>query len=176
MFCTGSQATVGAAATTTDFGSWRDNFRTTFRISFICDRIDDLTYRSPDWILVDFRRDFYREFSRSIMEFAISQPKWSDCHETKRNHIDWILGLRYDYRIWPWPWPLPWIFKVKYRFCYISAKNGPVAKFAVNGWGTFMDIFSSRVFAMWLNLVKSISFILSYPPWLMAQMYWENCI
>ena len=61
------------------------------------------------------------------MEFAISQPKISDCHETKSKHIDWSLGLKCDHRIWPWPWLWPWIFKVKYGICYISAKNGPIA-------------------------------------------------
>ena len=34
-----------------------------------------LTYRLPDKILVDFRRDLDLEFSRSNVEFAISQPK-----------------------------------------------------------------------------------------------------
>ena len=34
-----------------------------------------LTYRLPDYILVDFRRDLDLEFSRSNMEFAISPPK-----------------------------------------------------------------------------------------------------
>ena len=61
------------------------------------------------------------------MEFAISQPKWSDCHETKSIHIDWTLGLKCAHRIWPWPWPWPWIFKVKCGICSISAKNGPIA-------------------------------------------------
>ena len=36
-------------------------------------------------------------------------------------------------QMWPsgltWPWPSPWIFKFKYRICYITAKNGPIA-----GW------------------------------------------
>ena len=34
-----------------------------------------LTCRLPDYILVDFRRDLDLHFSRSNMEFAISQPK-----------------------------------------------------------------------------------------------------
>ena len=34
-----------------------------------------LTCRLPDYILVDFRRDLDIDFSRSNMEFAISQPK-----------------------------------------------------------------------------------------------------
>ena len=53
--------------------------------------------------------------------------KWSDCHETKSKHIDWIQGLKCDHGVWPWPWPWPWLFKVKYGICYISVKNGPIA-------------------------------------------------
>ena len=34
-----------------------------------------LTCRLPDQILVDFRRDLDLDFSRSNIEFAISQPK-----------------------------------------------------------------------------------------------------
>ena len=61
------------------------------------------------------------------MEFAISQPKWSDCHETKSKHINWTVGLTCDHQVWPWSCPWAWIFKVNYRICYISAKNGPIA-------------------------------------------------
>ena len=39
----------------------------------------------------------------------------------------WTLGLKCDHRVWPWPWPWRRFFKVKYRICYISAKNGPIA-------------------------------------------------
>ena len=41
--------------------------------------------------------------------------------------MDWTLGLKCDHRFLPWPWLWPWIFKVKYRICCISAKNGPIA-------------------------------------------------
>ena len=34
-----------------------------------------LTCRLPDYIFIDFRRDLDLDFSRSNMEFAISQPK-----------------------------------------------------------------------------------------------------
>ena len=44
----------------------------------------------------------------------------------KSKHIDWCQGLKCDYQIWLWPWHWPWILKVKYRICYISAKNGPI--------------------------------------------------
>ena len=75
----------------------------------------------------DLGCDLDLEFSRPNMEFTISQTKWSNCHETKSKHINWILSLKCDHRIWPWPWPWSWIFKVKYGIYYISAKNGPIA-------------------------------------------------
>ena len=43
-------------------------------LSFLA-RLLALTCRLPDKILVDFRRDLDLDFSRSNMEFAISQPK-----------------------------------------------------------------------------------------------------
>ena len=125
----------------------------------------------------DLGHDLDLEFSRSNMEFAISQPKmvrlprnekqtyrlnfkpqiwplgltlamtltmkmtlnfqgqtwnwlclsqkWSDCHETKNEHINWTQGIKCDHRVWPWPWPWPWIVKVKYGICFISIKSGP---------------------------------------------------
>ena len=45
------------------------------------------------------------------MEFAISQPKWSNCHETKSKHINWISGLKCDHQVWPWSWFLPLNFQ-----------------------------------------------------------------
>ena len=66
-------------------------------------------------------------FEGQIWNLLYLSQKWSDCHEAKSKHIDWILGLKCDYRVWPWPWNWPWILKVKYRICYISAKNGPIA-------------------------------------------------
>ena len=38
-----------------------------------------------------------------------------------------ILVIWLFYFGWFSSWPWPWIFKVKYRICYISAKNGPIA-------------------------------------------------
>ena len=66
-------------------------------------------------------------FQGQIWNLLYLSQKWSDCHETKSKYIDWTLGLKCDHRVWPWPWPSPWIFKVKYRICYISANNGPIA-------------------------------------------------
>ena len=66
-------------------------------------------------------------FQGQITNLLYLSQNWSDCHETKSKHIDWMLGLRWDHRVWPRPWPCPWIFKVKCGICYISAKNGPIA-------------------------------------------------
>ena len=66
-------------------------------------------------------------FRGQIWNWLYLCQKWSDCHETKNEYIDWTLGLKYNHQIWPWPWPWPWIFKVKYEICYISTKTGPIA-------------------------------------------------
>ena len=44
------------------------------------------------------------------------------------NTKSWNLGLKYDHQIWYWQWPWLWISKVKFGLCYISAKNGVIAK------------------------------------------------
>ena len=62
-------------------------------------------------------------FQGQIWNLLYLSPKWSDCHKTKSKHIDWNLGLKCDHQVWPWPWASPWIFKVKYRICYISTKK-----------------------------------------------------
>ena len=71
--------------------------------------------------------DLDLESSRSNTGFAISQLKWSNCHETKSKHIDWTQGLKRDHYRWPWTWPWPLFFKVKYVICCFSAQNGPIA-------------------------------------------------
>ena len=40
-------------------------------------------------------------------------------------HNCWHWPIDYLIRFWSWHWP--WIFKVKYRICYISAKNGAIS-------------------------------------------------
>ena len=99
----------------------RDNFWTILWISFIFGTIVD-----PDllrfWSILVVTLTL--TFSKSNMEFAISQPKWSDCHEMKSKYIDWTLRLKCDHRVWPWPWPWPRIFKIRYGIYYTSAKNG----------------------------------------------------
>ena len=52
----------------------------------------------------DIGHDLDFDFSRSSLEFAISQPKWFDCHKMKSTSIDWTEDLG-DHQVWPWPWP-----------------------------------------------------------------------
>ena len=52
-------------------------------------------------------------FQGQIWNWLYLCQKWSDCHETRNEHIDWTLGLKCEHQFWPWPWPWPWIFKVK---------------------------------------------------------------
>ena len=66
-------------------------------------------------------------FSRSNMEFAISQPKMVRLPRNKKQTYRLTSRAQCHHRVGPWPWPWPWIFKVKYRICYSSAKNGPIA-------------------------------------------------
>ena len=77
-----------------------------------------LTFQDQIWTLLNFSQ------------------KWSDCHETKSKQTYWLnswpqmwsrtltLAMNLTFSLWPWPC----IFKVKYGICYISAKNGPIAK------------------------------------------------
>ena len=72
--------------------------------------------------------------------YIYHSQKWSNCHETKSKHIDWILGLKCDHRVWPWPWTWTWIFKVNYGICSISAKSGPKVRckdLPDSDWGDF---------------------------------------
>ena len=56
-------------------------------------------------------------FQGQIWNSLCLSQKWSDCHETKSKHIDWILGIKYDYQVWPWPWPWPWHLSQKLSSC-----------------------------------------------------------
>ena len=53
---------------------------------------------------------------------------WSilvDCRGTKSEHIDWILGLQCDHRVWLWSWSWPRIFKGQFLKSCISGIAGP---------------------------------------------------
>ena len=50
-------------------------------------------------------------FQGQIWNLLYLSQKWSDCHETKRKHIDWTPGLKCDQWVWLWPWPWPLNFE-----------------------------------------------------------------
>ena len=78
--------------------------------------------------------DLDLEFSRSNIEFAISQPKIVHLPRNEKltyrlnsrasnvtngfeldHHLDlWILKVKHDLDLWPHRWPWPWIFIVKF--------------------------------------------------------------
>ena len=66
-------------------------------------------------------------FQGQMSNWLYLSQKWCDCHEMKSKHIDGSQDFKCDHRVWPWPWPSPFIFKVKCRIGYISAKNGSIA-------------------------------------------------
>ena len=143
-------------------------------------------YGSNVTIGFDFGHDLDLEFSRSNMEFAIVSQKWSDCHETKSKHTDWTLGLKCDHRVWPWPWPWPWIFKVEYRICYISAKNGQIA--SKRKANISIELQASNVtngfeldlnLDLWILMVKCDLDLWPHRwpwPWIFMVKFWNSCI
>ena len=125
-FCTSSHAVAGAAA----------GRRFLFTQKFLNNFLDFFHFWHDCWPWpIDYLVRFWSifvvtltlNFQGQIWNLLYLSQKWSDCHETKSKHIDWILGLKCDHRVWPWPWPWPCIFKVKYGICYISAKNDAIA-------------------------------------------------
>ena len=66
---------------------------------------------------------WYWIFKVKWIWFALFQEKkWTEYHETKKEHIDWALDLKYIHHyLHAWPWPQ--IFKAKYWICYISGKK-----------------------------------------------------
>ena len=75
----------------------------------------------------DLNHDLDLEFSRSIMEFPISQPKKVRLPRNEKQ----TYRLNSRPQMWPMAltflWSCPWIFKVKYGISYISTKSDPIA-------------------------------------------------
>ena len=107
----------------------------------------------------DLGHDLDLEFSRSNIEFAISQSKMCDCHEMKSKHIDWTQGLKCDRRfdlghdldlwilkvkcdldLWPHTWPWPWIFMVKFWSSCTSEWEGRLTLHKGGGSRSFMTM------------------------------------
>ena len=125
-------------------------------------------------------------FQGQIYNMLYLSQKWSDCHETKSKHIDWTLGLKCDHRVWHWPWPWPWIFQVKYRICYISSKDGPIAtKWKAN---ILIEPKASNVtngfdlchnLDLWILKIKCDLDLWPHTwpwPWIFMVKFWNSCI
>ena len=59
----------------------------------------------------DLGHDLDLEFSRSNIEFAISQPKMVWLPRKKANISIELQGLKCDHQVWPWPQPWPLNFQ-----------------------------------------------------------------
>ena len=125
-------------------------------------------------------------FQGQIHNLLYLSQKWSDCHETKSKHIDWTLGLKCDHQVWLWPWPWPSIFKVKYRICYISTKNGQIASkrkanisigLQASNVTNGFELYHS--FDLWILKVKCDLDLLPHRwpwPWIFMVKFWNSCI
>ena len=120
------------------------------------------------------------------MEFAISQPKVVRLPRNESKHINWTLGLKCDHWVRPWPWHWTWFFKVKYRICYISAKNGLIAmKWKAN---ISIELQASNVtngfdldhdLDLWISKVKCDLDLWPHPwpwQWIFMVKFWNSCI
>ena len=123
--------------------------------------------------------DLDLQFSRSSIEFAISQPKmvWLP---RKAN-----ISIELNHQVWPCP-PWPWIFKVKYGLCYISIISGPAAtKQKAN---TSIELQTSIVtngfdidheHDLWIFKVKCDLDLWPHTwpwPWIFMVKFWNSCI
>ena len=125
-------------------------------------------------------------FQGQICNLLYLSQKWSDCPETKCKHINWTLGFKCDHRFWPWPCTWPWIFKVKYRICYISAKNGPLAtkqkvnisiEFQASNVTNGIDL--DHNLDIWIFKVKRDLDLWPHTwplPWIFMVKFWNSCI
>ena len=125
-------------------------------------------------------------FQGQIYNMLYLSQKWSDCHETKSKHIDWTLGLKCDHRVWHWPWPWPWIFEVKYRICYISSKDGPIAtKWKANiliepkAWNVTNGFDLCHNLDLWILKIKCDLDLWPHTwpwHWIFMVKFWNSCI
>ena len=108
----------------------------------------------------DLGHDLDLEFSRSNIEFAISQPKMvrlpRNEKETYRlnsrpqmwpmglnltiNRDLWILKVKRDLDFWPHTWPWPWIFMVKFWNSCILEWEGRLTFHKGGGSRSFMTM------------------------------------
>ena len=133
----------------------------------------------------DLGHDLDLEFSRSNIEFAISQPKMVRLPRNEKQTYQLNSGAQ----MWPAGLTLAMTltlnFKVKYRICYISAKNGPIAtkrkaNISIELWGSNVTSGFDLGHDLDLEFSRSnIEFAISQPkmvrlPRNEKQTYWLN--
>ena len=125
-------------------------------------RYEKQTYRlnsraSNGAISFDLGRDLDLEFSRSNMEFPISQPKVVPLPRNEKktywlnsrpqmwpmgdHNLDlWILKVKRGFDFWPHSWPWLWIFMVKFWNSCISEWVGRLTLHNGGGSRSFMTM------------------------------------
>ena len=108
----------------------------------------------------DLCHDLDLEFSRSNIEFAISQPKMVRLPRNEKqtyrlnskapnvtirfdldHNLDlWIFKVKRDLDLWPHTWPWPWIFMVKFWNSCISEWEGRLTLHKGGGSMSFMTM------------------------------------
>ena len=108
----------------------------------------------------DLGHDLDLDFSRSIMEFAISQPKMARLPRNEKqtyrlnskasnvtirfdldHNLDfWIFKVKCDLDLWPHTWLWPWIFMVKFWNSCISEWEGQLTLHKGGGSRSFMTM------------------------------------
>ena len=108
----------------------------------------------------DLGHDLDLEFSRSNIEFAISQPKMARLPRNEKqtyrlnskasnvtirfdldHNIDlWIFKVKRDLDLWPHTWHWPWIFMVKFWNSCISEWEGRLTLHKGGGSRSFMTM------------------------------------
>ena len=145
---------------------WPWIFKVKYRICYISAKSGPIATKQKGNILIellgsnvsigfDLGHDLDLEFSRSNMEFPISQPKvvWLPRNEKQTYRLKsrpqmWPMGLNLTFEFWrlnvtlsfdhTWPWP--WIFMVKFWNSCISEWEGRLTLHKGGGSGSFMTM------------------------------------
>ena len=126
----------------------------------------------------DLGHDLDLEFSRSNIEFAISQPKMIRLPRNEKRTYE--LNSRIQM------WPLVLTLAMTYRIYYISAKNGPIAtkqkanisiEFQASNVTNGFDL--DHNLDLWIFKVKRDLDLWPHTwpwPWIFMVKFWNSCI
>ena len=134
-------------------------------------------------IRFDLGHDLDLQFSRSNIEFAISQPKIVRLPRNEKANISielqasnvtngfeldhnldlWILKVKCDLDLWPHRWPWPWIFMVKFWNSCISEWEGWLTLHKGGGSRSFMTIWWPRSGVWIYQVVTGVTSVVGVP-------------